>query len=64
LVIATAPTISSHFSQLESASWLLTSYALSLAAAQPVLAKMSDVFGRKKVLLVSYLLFAVGNLVT
>ncbi|PMD17820.1 MFS general substrate transporter, partial [Hyaloscypha hepaticicola] len=64
LVFATAPTISSHYSQLESASWLLTSYALAQAAAQPVLAKMSDVFGRKGVLLVCYILFAVGNLVT
>ncbi|KAN0099173.1 efflux pump antibiotic resistance protein [Hyaloscypha variabilis] len=64
LIIATAPTISSHFSQLESASWLLTSYALSQSAAQPILAKMSDVFGRKGVLLVCYVLFAVGNLLT
>ncbi|KAE9374982.1 MFS general substrate transporter [Stipitochalara longipes BDJ] len=64
LVIATAPTISSHFLQLESVSWLLTSYSITQAAAQPVLAKMSDVFGRKRVLLLCYVLFALGNPVT
>jgi len=42
----------------------MTSYAISQAAAQPVLAKLSDVFGRKGVLLLCYILFDVGNLLT
>lgn len=37
---------------------------LSQAAAQPVLAKLGDVFGRKSVLLICYVFFAVGNLLT
>lgn len=63
LVIATSGTISSHFSQLEYASWLVTSYVLAMCAAQPVMSKLSDVFGRKGVLLACYVVFAIGNLV-
>ncbi|KAF8867335.1 MFS general substrate transporter [Acephala macrosclerotiorum] len=61
LVLATNSAISSSFSQLQSASWLTTSYVMATCAAQPIVGKLSDIFGRKNVLLVSYVLFAIGS---
>lgn len=60
LVLATNSAIASSFSQLQRASWLTTSYVMGNCAAQPIVGKLSDIFGRKSVLLVSYALFALG----
>jgi predicted MFS family arabinose efflux permease len=61
LVLATNSVISSSFSQLQTASWLTTSYVMATCAAQPIIGKLSDIFSRKSVLLVCYVLFALGN---
>ncbi|CZR61052.1 related to multidrug resistance protein fnx1 [Phialocephala subalpina] len=61
LVLATNSAISSSFSQLQSASWLTTSYVRSTCTAQPIVWKLIDIFGRKNILLVSYILFAIGS---
>jgi MFS family permease len=61
LVLATNSAISSSFSQLQSASWLATSYVMATCAAQPIVGKLSDIFGRKSVLIVCYGLFAIGS---
>ncbi|KAG4413482.1 hypothetical protein IFR04_013383 [Cadophora malorum] len=63
LVMATYGTISSEFGALGEASWLTTSYALATCAVQPITGKLSDIYGRKSVLLVSYVLFAVGSVI-
>ncbi|KAH7379780.1 major facilitator superfamily domain-containing protein [Cadophora sp. MPI-SDFR-AT-0126] len=63
LVMATYGTISSEFGALADASWLTTSYALATCAVQPITGKLSDIYGRKIVLLVSYVLFAVGSVI-
>ncbi|KOS42171.1 hypothetical protein ACN38_g6935 [Penicillium nordicum] len=60
LVMAAAGRISSEFNRLRDASWLSTGYTLGLCAAQPMYGKLSDISGRKPMLLISYLLFAVG----
>jgi MFS family permease len=61
LVLATNSAISSSFSQLRSASWLTTSYVMATCAAQPIVGKLSNIFGRKNILLISYGLFAIGS---
>ncbi|KAI9743874.1 MAG: hypothetical protein M1818_002608 [Claussenomyces sp. TS43310] len=61
LVLATGGTISSQFSQLGGMSWLTTSYAMAMCTAQPVIGKLSDIFGRKAVILVCYAFFALGS---
>lgn len=63
LMTAAGPTISSKFGRLEDLNWLTTAYMLGVAVVQPTLGKLSDVFGRKAVILVSYFLFALGRLV-
>jgi MFS family permease len=60
LVLATYGTISSEFGAFGDASWLSTGFMLSVCAVQPLTGKLSDIFGRKEVLLTSYVLFAIG----
>ncbi|OQE41460.1 hypothetical protein PENCOP_c005G07829 [Penicillium coprophilum] len=60
LVMAAAGRISSEFNRLRDASWLSTGYTLGVCAAQPMYGKLSDIYGRKPMLLLSYLLFAMG----
>ncbi|KAF5536869.1 multidrug resistance protein fnx1 [Fusarium mexicanum] len=63
-VIATlsAP-IASEFNSLSLLSWLATAYLISNAATQPIAGRLTDIFGRRLGLILSNLLFAVGNLV-
>ncbi|KAJ5882627.1 uncharacterized protein N7529_001299 [Penicillium soppii] len=60
LVMAAAGRIASEFNRLRDASWLSTGYTLGLCAAQPMYGKLSDIYGRKPLLLLSYFLFAFG----
>ena len=43
------------------AFWAVTSYLLANAAVQPFLAALSDVFGRRELLVPSTILFTIGN---
>ncbi|EWC47309.1 hypothetical protein DRE_03428 [Drechslerella stenobrocha 248] len=61
-VLATNGVISSEFGRLGDASWLVTGYMLSMCAMQPLYGKMSDIYGRKAMLLISYIFFGVGTL--
>lgn len=60
LALTTHPRIASEFGKLSSSSWLITSYALAMAAAQPLAGKLSDVYGRKTVLITSDTIFWLG----
>ncbi|KAI0012182.1 major facilitator superfamily domain-containing protein [Xylariaceae sp. FL0662B] len=60
LVIATHAVIASEFNDLEDSSWLLISFLLAGAATQSLYGKLSDIYGRKSVLLACYALFIVG----
>ncbi|HSW66852.1 MAG TPA: MDR family MFS transporter [Bacillota bacterium] len=42
-------------------SWVITSYLLTSTASQPLYGKMSDLYGRKKIFMVSILLFLIGS---
>ncbi|KAI1799453.1 MFS general substrate transporter [Daldinia bambusicola] len=61
LVIATHPVIASEFNDLENSTWIFISFLLAGAATQSLYGKLSDIYGRKSVLLTSYALFAVGS---
>lgn len=54
--------ISSDFNQANEASWLGTSYLLSLAAFTPLYGRVSDVVGRRAALLFASSFFFVGTL--
>ncbi|KAE8451793.1 hypothetical protein EG329_002633 [Mollisiaceae sp. DMI_Dod_QoI] len=63
-VIATlsAP-ISTSFRSLSLLSWLASAYLIANSACQPLSGRLTDIFGRKAGLVVSNILFAVGNLI-
>ncbi|KAH8172466.1 major facilitator superfamily protein [Sarocladium implicatum] len=63
LVLATYTTISSDFSSLGKSSWLLTAYMLSMCSIQPLYGKLSNIFGRKALLIFAYILFGIGNVI-
>ncbi|KAH7087357.1 major facilitator superfamily domain-containing protein [Paraphoma chrysanthemicola] len=60
LLFATHPIIASEFNALHDSSWLMTSFALAQAATQPMYGKLSDIYGRKTMLVLAYALFAIG----
>ncbi|PSN71462.1 putative major facilitator superfamily transporter [Corynespora cassiicola Philippines] len=61
LVMATYGKISSEFHELESGSWLLSSYMLAMCVSQPFFGKLSDIYGRKRCLQTAYILFGIGT---
>lgn len=58
--MATHPVIASEFGDLEDSSWLFISFMLAGAATQSLYGKLSDIYGRKSILMLSYGLFAIG----
>ena len=60
LLFATHSIIASEFNALHDSSWLLTSFALAQATSLPLYGKLSDIYGRKALLLTAYALFALG----
>jgi MFS family permease len=60
LLWATHPLIASEFNALHDSSWLIASFALAQAVSQPLYGKLSDIYGRKSMILLAYTFFAVG----
>ncbi|KAK9451565.1 major facilitator superfamily domain-containing protein [Limtongia smithiae] len=52
--------IASDFSEFRSVSWIATGYLIAQAATQPLYGKLSDIFGRKSLLLLCNVLFGIG----
>jgi EmrB/QacA subfamily drug resistance transporter len=62
-IVATAlPTIGRDFSDFESLSWIVTSYLLTSTAVAPLYGKLSDIHGRRAVMLASVGIFTLGSL--
>jgi MFS family permease len=55
--------IASDLNAVGNISWIATAYLLSSAALQPIFGKLSDIFGRRILLLICTLLFAIGCLI-
>ena len=61
-IVSTAlPKIASEFNGLGQLSWVVTAYLLTSAVTTPLYGKISDLFGRKKVLMVAISVFLVGS---
>ncbi|KAK9369075.1 major facilitator superfamily domain-containing protein [Lipomyces kononenkoae] len=52
--------IASEFHEFRSVSWIATAYLIAVAACQPLYGKLSDILGRKALLLFSNATFAIG----
>ena len=61
-IIATAlPTIGRHFADFESLAWVVTAYLLTSTAVAPLYGKLSDIHGRRAMLLTAVGLFVAGS---
>ena len=60
-IVATAlPTMGRYFNDLENLPWIVTSYLLTSTAVAPLYGKLSDIHGRRIVMLASIGIFAAG----
>ncbi|KAK0864926.1 hypothetical protein LTR87_015607 [Friedmanniomyces endolithicus] len=63
-IITTAlPTISEHFHSTSGYTWIGSAFLLANSASIPSWGKVSDIFGRKPMLLVANVIFMVGSLI-
>ncbi|MEV0780768.1 MDR family MFS transporter [Streptomyces sp. NPDC050433] len=62
MIIGTAmPTIVGELGGLEHLSWVVTAYTLATAASTPIWGKIGDMYGRKKIFLLSIVIFLIGS---
>ena len=65
IVTTALPTISAHFHSSEADyTWVGSAYLLAAAAATPSWGTVSDIFGRKPVLLAANIVFFIGSLLS
>src|SRR6516165_2911427 len=63
-IVATAlPTIGRDFRDFEMLPWVVTAYLLTSTAVAPLYGKLSDIHGRRTVMLASIAIFAAGSAV-
>ena len=61
-IIATAlPTIGRHFADFENLSWVVTTYLLTSTAVAPLYGKLSDIYGRRAMMLAGVGVFIAGS---
>ena len=62
-IVATAlPTIGRHFGSLDELSWVVTAYLLTGTASTPLYGKLSDIHGRRAMMLTAIGIFIAGSL--
>jgi multidrug resistance protein len=62
IVAPALPTIGVHLGDIESLSWVVTAYLLSATAVTPLFGKLSDIYGRRSILLTCVTIFIVGSI--
>ena len=61
-IVSTAlPKIASDFDALHELSWIVTAYLIAAAVATPLYGKISDIYGRKKLLNIAIIVFLIGS---
>jgi predicted MFS family arabinose efflux permease len=62
IVTTALPTISAEFNSAAGYTWVGSAYLIAQSAATPIWGKISDIFGRKPILLVTNAIFFLGSL--
>ncbi|KAH5414444.1 hypothetical protein HBI47_152680 [Parastagonospora nodorum] len=62
IVTTALPTITAEFNSASGYTWIGTAYLIAQSASTPIWGKVSDIFGRKPILLVTNAIFFVGSL--
>jgi len=61
-IVATAlPTMGRAFNDVENLSWVVTAYLLTATASTPLYGKLSDIYGRRAVMLCGIAIFIAGS---
>jgi EmrB/QacA subfamily drug resistance transporter len=64
-IVATAlPTIGRELGDIEDLSWVVSAYLLTATAVTPLYGKLSDIHGRRAMLLAAIAIFALGSVVS
>jgi len=61
IVVTALPTIGRELSSLENITWVVTAYLLTSTAVTPIYGKLSDIHGRRVILLIAIGIFLVGS---
>src|ERR1051325_2850606 len=61
IVAPALPTIGRTLGDVENLSWVVTAYLLANTAATPLFGKLSDIHGRRRMMLVAVIIFIVGS---
>jgi EmrB/QacA subfamily drug resistance transporter len=61
IVAIALPTIGRQFNDMSSLSWVVTAYLLSATAVSPVFGTLSDIFGRRVMVMISLGIFVGGS---
>ena len=62
-IVATAlPTIGRHFNNLDDLAWVVTAYLITGTASTPLYGKLSDVYGRRVIMLTAIGIFIAGSI--
>jgi EmrB/QacA subfamily drug resistance transporter len=63
-IVATAlPTLGRQFGDVSNLSWVITAYLLAATAVAPVFGTLSDIYGRRVMVIISLSLFMAGSVV-
>lgn len=64
-IVGTAlPKILTEFNALEKLSWVVTAYLLASTVTVPIAGKLSDIYGRRKLLLTGITVFIIGSMLS
>src|ERR1700753_1813544 len=61
IVAPALPTIGRTLGDVENLAWVVTAYLLANTAATPLFGKLSDIHGRRRMLLVAIVVFVAGS---
>jgi MFS family permease len=60
--IISDPGINISFTQLDHAAWIISAYLLGFIIAMPLMGRVSDIFGRRRIFLLCLSIFGIGSI--
>jgi EmrB/QacA subfamily drug resistance transporter len=61
VVIPAVPAMAAELSGFNHLSWIISAYLLTSTAATPIYGKLSDIYGRRRLLLIAIVIFAIAS---
>src|SRR5205807_5092207 len=56
------PGINIPFTQLDHAAWIISAYLLGFIIAMPLMGRVSDIYGRRRIFLLCLIIFRIGSI--